>query len=99
AIGGGPCYENIGIFEKQSVGFTIEENAFAGTDTTITTYGVVVQNAFKAPTRVYRNTFDTLNIACMAIDSNFAMVSSAGRGGGLQFQCNTYSNNKYDIYV
>lgn len=98
-LGDAPCYENIGIYEKRSVGFAIEENAFAGTDTTIATYGVVIQNAFKLPTRVYKNSFDALQYACMGIDSNFAMVSASGVGGGLQFLCNTYSNNKNDIYV
>ncbi len=44
--GGGPCYENIGIYEKQSKGFHIEFNTFQGWDTSIATYGALIQNSF-----------------------------------------------------
>ncbi|MBA3830176.1 MAG: T9SS type A sorting domain-containing protein [Taibaiella sp.] len=97
-IGGGPCYQNIGIYEKNINGFQIEGNTFSGNgSTTVSNYGVVIQNTNKE-TKVYRNTFNSLRYACYAIDRNNT-VYLGGRPHGLQFNCNTYTSNACDIFV
>ncbi len=107
--GGGPCYENIGIYEKQSKGFHIEFNTFQGWDTSIATYGTLIQSSFPdneyndpatvPPNYVNHNSFDSLTYACYGLDKNVvAYVEPGIEYAGLEFLCNTYTHNKWDIY-
>jgi hypothetical protein len=98
-IGGGYCGFNYGVCLRNSTSFCIEENYFHPTpNTTKSTVGVAVCNS-NSINNVYRNTFDDLTVANLALGQNTEISNgmSAGRLQGLTYTCNEFDGNGYDI--
>ena len=98
-IGGGYCDFNYGVCLKNSTSFSVEENHFHPIpNTTNSTVGVAVCNS-NSINNVYRNTFDGLSVANLALGQNTEISNgmSAGRLQGLTYTCNEFDGNGYDI--
>ncbi len=95
--GGGYCDYNYGVCLENSTGFWIEENYFHPTPTTqSSTVGVAIYSS-NGINDVYRNTFEGLRRATLAIGQN--TNGSTGVLQGLTFTCNEFSGNRQDIIV
>lgn len=58
-------------------------------------FGVVVDSSGAAPNEIYKNYFDSLDVAINAQKLN----RSPGDSTGLVIKCNTYANNSYDEMI
>lgn len=105
-IDGFDCHKNIGIFATTTPFVVTEDNYFqgithAGQHQDHENIGSVVQNSGADDKEVYHNYFDDLEKACLAIGNNddpnifYPTLNSTG----LQYLCNSYDGNTYDIYV
>ena len=85
-----------GIYSKSASGFRIEENELKMVNHTglRTQYGIVICDSGDAANRVYNNTVHNVNWrgAIRAMGNNVGL-----KGIGLQFICNTFDFNLYDI--
>jgi len=82
-----------GLVSANSSGYRIEENDFFST--TGDGIGIFMNNSGSAENRIYKNSFSNLNKGISVSGVN------ASRTGltGLQFICNDFEKNKYDIYI
>jgi hypothetical protein len=104
------CYQNIGILQDGAAQFWMEANTFRGIPNATEywyNYGTVISNInigsyIGEPTpgitdNVYRNTFDTLDMAVCAIGKNRNILPNFQPG--LQINCNTFKGNNTAIEV
>ena len=85
---------NTGLSSFNSSGYKIEANDFSAPAFSAT--GIVMNNSGIAENKIYKNDFSNLNkgISAQAVNSSpFQIIQ------GLQFLSNTFTNNKYDIYL
>jgi len=89
---------NRGLYSVNSSGYRIEENNFTNfTTPNVITDAIYMSNSGVAENRIYKNSFNNL--------SNGGGICINGANGigprmsGLQFVCNEFSNNFYDIYI
>ncbi len=88
---------NSGLRLASSTGFTVEDNDFVRMLTTQDTiYGIICDNTGNAENFIRRNDFSNLFYGCYSLKNNGPI---ANRPRGLQFNCNSYTANTYDIYV
>lgn len=92
------CHNNIGIWSDQSHFAEIENNHFQGYNfggqhPSHQNYGAFIANGEVYNKSIYKNTFNNLDVACIAKGRNGNHVQ------GLSYLCNTYDDNDYDIYV
>ncbi|MBQ4434435.1 MAG: T9SS type A sorting domain-containing protein, partial [Bacteroidales bacterium] len=74
-----------------------EDNDFVRMLTTQDTiYGIICDNTGNAENFIRRNDFSNLFYGCYSLKNNGPI---ANRSRGLQFNCNSYTANTYDIYV
>ncbi|NDC41625.1 MAG: T9SS C-terminal target domain-containing protein, partial [Chitinophagia bacterium] len=90
------CHQNIGIFQRNSLFFTIEGNKFKGLQTPLGyshfyTFGVVVANEPENNV-IYRNKFDSLKVAAYGVGQDNAYGYA-----GLRVACDTFLYNYQDI--
>ncbi|TSA28876.1 MAG: T9SS C-terminal target domain-containing protein [Bacteroidetes bacterium] len=107
------CY---GLYLGRCTGYHIEGNHFVahnnplnyGFGATIKEIGLIVDNSGGHPNEIYRNYFDTLDIAINAQRVNRQDGAYPDEGGGvgqveihngLVLKCNIYHNNSYDEVV
>ena len=97
------CHQNIGILTENSNHFKIEENIFHGIQNTSysdwNNFGVVIENSGWANNIIYRDSFSGLNFACYSRGVNSQPFQYATLQTGLQFLCNTFYNDSFDIYI
>lgn len=82
-----------GLISSASSGYRIEENNFSSS--TNNAVGIFMDNSGGAENRIYNNRFDNLNkgISVSGINSSVSNIA------GLQFICNYFERNKYDIHI
>ena len=90
-----------GIHAIRTLEFRIEQNKFENTNSGNPTVGIVCSQIGESNVDVYKNTFINLNYANIAQGQNRNYDTPDIENGryGLQFLCNTNSNNRYDHYV
>jgi len=87
-----------GLYLDMCHNYEVEENNFySELDPLLKegSFGVLVNNRHGESSRIYNNTFDNFYVATEAIGQNKDEVDETG----LEFRCNNYSNNKYDVFV
>ena len=85
-----------GIYAENAPYFVIEQNDFTkGKTHTIENYGIIINNS-KSINQIYKNVFENLYCANMAIGINHKnnVITS-----GLTYRCNENYNNNYDLYI
>jgi len=99
-----------GLYLERSNLYTVQENKFRAPRTSLydqgnpmgmhrvlyKQFGIVVDNSGTDPNEIYKNIFDTLEVAINAQNLN---KSSSGDSTGLVLKCNQYRNNSYDELV
>ena len=107
----GACNQNIGIYMQNSSQFRIEADTFNGRNehswgtlgylSDWKNIGVAVDNSGKNDNTVYMNTFNGIDYGCYTRGPNSGGLLPPGPGSyaGLQFACNTFSNDTTDIHV
>lgn len=95
---GGICDFNYGVCLRNVTGFCIEENLFRPySKLRSTTIGIAVYHS-NGVNDIYRNTFQNLSRANLALGQN----TTGGTNGtlqGLTYTCNEFSGNQRDIMV
>ena len=95
---GGSCDFNYGVCLRNVTGFCIEENLFRPySKLRSTTIGIAVYHS-NGVNDIYRNTFQNLSRANLALGQN----TTGGTNGtlqGLTYTCNEFSGNQRDIMV
>lgn len=103
--GGDGVLSAYGVYLDMCINYQVEENSFSSNsaddnnDNAIysSAYGVVVYNRHGEATKIYNNTFDNFYVATEAIGQN--KNENLQNKIGLQFRCNNFSNDKYDVFV
>ena len=92
---------NRGVVIETSSGYRIEENTFTGSSFFQPfTYGTYLYNTGPDENEVYKNTFLNLIAANVSWGTNRDVTApSPYLSTGLQYLCNTQTNNDYDIVV
>lgn len=82
-----------GLYYDAGTGYGIEENTFTGPGAGLTksSTALIVNNSGTDNNMVYRNTFTGFKYATKTQGNNGNTTT------GLEYKCNTFSNNKYDI--
>lgn len=118
SIDGDTCY---GLYLGSSTGYQVEGNTFKTSGNNLNTspqfsyppreIGLVVDNSGGLPNEIYRNRFDSLDVAILAQRVNRSSEgggSEEGDGGGgvpvnpntgLVLKCNTYNENSVDEMI
>ena len=110
--GNDTCY---GLYLGTCTGYIIEDNVFSspgnallqqGNSLNLREIGLIVDNSGGSPNEIYRNRFETLDIAINAqrLNRQDAALPDIPGGGepypyvptGLVLKCNTYNNNSFD---
>lgn len=112
--GADTCY---GLYLGTCTGYQVEANQFTspgntvlqpGNNFAVRNIGLIVDNSGGAPNEIYRNRFDSLDIAinCQRVNRQDGGAITDGPGGsipypiavptGLVVKCNTYVNNSFD---
>ena len=95
---GGSCDFNYGVCLRNVTGFCIEENLFRPySKSKTTTVGIAVYHS-NGVNDIYRNTFQNLSRANLALGQN----TTGGTNStllGLTYSCNDFSGNQRDIMV
>ena len=89
-----------GLYLDMCHNYEVEENNFySELDPLLKegSFGVLVNNRHGEVSRIYNNTFDNFYVATEAIGQN--KNEDPIDKIGLEFRCNNYSNNKYDVFV
>lgn len=86
-----------GIVLQNSTGYTIEGNSFHRTSTKQAGTGICFDNSGSADNVARLNDFTKLQYGCRALNSN--ANNKVRVPTGLQFFCNSFSRNQYDISV
>ena len=95
------CY---GLYLGNCTAYHVEDNQFYVNNNTLETQvpqmnireiGIVVDNSGGAPNEIYRNRFDSLDLAINAQRCN----RDNDKPSGLVLKCNTYYNNSYDEMI
>lgn len=88
-------YKRKGIILNCCTGYHIEENRFYDNyqSYAINSYGIKVSESGRNSNMIYRNAFNQLENGILVSGIN------GNSRGGLQFLCNSFSNNNYDIYL
>ncbi|MDL2227438.1 T9SS type A sorting domain-containing protein [Odoribacter sp. OttesenSCG-928-L07] len=93
-----PFSSPIGIRINASTGYKVEGNTlYSNSSNSITNCGVYVYDGNSDDNLIYLNTFNNLNSAISVGSETTGMVSFPITG--LQFQCNSFSGNAYDISI
>ncbi len=87
--------QSYGMYLNNCTGYTIENNVFNGIVHS-DCIGLYIHNSGQEPNIVYKNSFNNLKYACIADGVN---RSEREPVVGLQYLCNTFSENSYDISV
>jgi len=88
-----PSKSTYGLYLDASTGYGVEENIFTGSgaDHPRSQAGIVLNESGTSNNIIYRNTFTDLKYASRAQGNNGNTTT------GLEFKCNTYIDNKFDI--
>lgn len=86
----------VGMFMANCTGYQVEENKFVSKEAK-NNVGLVVRNSGSDANEIYKNEFTNLYVACEAQGVNTDPYSLAGPG--LEFLCNIFTDNKYNIYL
>lgn len=103
ALGGNKLSSNqqnqTGIYTNAGHGFKIEENLFLGISDMADCTGIHIENSGSSMSRIYRNTFESLNNrGIFAKGNNFDHTYSTNTG--LDFLCNNFNDAiPFDILV
>lgn len=92
-----------GLFLDKSTGYLVEENRFScrgnrmiqGVSIPMREFGLVVDSSGSLPNEIYKNYFDSLDMAIVAQRQNRHPDDSTG----LVIKCNHYFNNNFDEVV
>lgn len=94
-----------GLYLGKSSGYKIQENRFHCQGNSLIPnnhvsllsreFGIVIDSSGSAPNEIYKNYFDSLDVAINAQKLNRALNDSTG----LVVKCNTYNNNSYDEMI
>ncbi|MDR1346080.1 MAG: T9SS type A sorting domain-containing protein [Bacteroidales bacterium] len=91
-----------GLSASNSSGYKIEQNKFFNTIpctgslcALFAPRGIIINNSGSANNTIYRNQFTVLNYGIYVTSANGTLNPTTG----LEFQCNTFNQNKYDFYV
>lgn len=84
---------NYGLYINGSTGYRIENNNFSNGDA-----GLFINSSGTNSNFVYRNTFNNIQNTTNSVASS-ALGDNGNANYGLQFICNTYQANAYDIAV
>jgi hypothetical protein len=90
--------QGTGISMTNSTGYIVEENTISKTAVT-PTYGIIVDNSGTANNRLYKNTLNGLTYGNYFSKVNKNLVLMGGTNTGLQFLCNSFSNNSNAAYI
>ena len=97
-----PDYQHLGgvYIENEASGYRIEENVFYGSEPPVhgdgeISIGITINNSGAYNNELYNNTFTSLNIGVLAMNSNKGVNDYEG----LCIKCNLFSENKGDIVV
>jgi predicted Zn-dependent protease len=94
-----------GVYLDMCFNYEVEKNSFKSNSAVASNnnaiyssaYGVVVYNRHGEAEKIYHNTFNNFYVATEAIGQNKSVNTSDKIG--LQFLCNNFSNDKYDVFV
>lgn len=91
----GNSLSTVGLSLDNCTGYLVEENFFHRSSMPMfyTACGITIRNSGGDNNQLYRNSFSKLDFATRVSGSNFRLIS------GLACSCNTYENNRYDIYL
>ncbi|MDR0230910.1 MAG: T9SS type A sorting domain-containing protein, partial [Dysgonamonadaceae bacterium] len=89
----------IGLNSSNSSGYQIEENSFSATSSPFAATGILMNNSGTANNRIYKNYFSNLDKGISVQSTNGQPYSVFSIPQGLQFVCNNFIGNKYDIYL
>ena len=91
----GNSLSTVGLSLDNCTGYLVEENFFHRSSMPMfyTACGITIRNSGGDNNQLYRNSFSKLDFATRVSGSNFRLIS------GLTCSCNTYENNRYDIYL
>jgi len=84
------------LLSFNSSGYRIEENDFTFSAYHFSTIGILIGNSGIAENLIYKNNFNNFGIG---ISSGGINGSSNFPPQGLQFVCNNFTNNRYDIFM
>lgn len=90
-----PITQGTGICFNTGTGYTIEENSFSSSTTSITTIGAYMQNGGANANQIYRNTLSSFTYGLCSVAQNRSSDGTVG----LQFLCNNFSSCIYDMYI
>ena len=87
-------FDDFGLVSVNSSGYRIEENVFTkSTTSNITPNGIRMSNSGNAANRIYKNYFNNLHQGIFIHGVNGSTTQ------GLQFLCNAFDGNKYDVHI
>jgi len=96
-------FDNIGSVGLRSIsssGYKIEENSFSTTPSISPLFsyktGIEINNSGTAENKIYKNYFEKLDQGIFAKETN---ATNSKPGSGLQFLCNIFEDNEFDILV
>lgn len=91
---------NTGITIHTGSGFRVEENTFTGITTSqAVSLGTHIINTKEVENKIYKNTFSSLFVANLAARDNRSTTGTNSNSTGLQYLCNTQTNDLFDIAV
>lgn len=98
------CHKNIGIFATSTSAPTIEDNIMngvthGGQHPDHENIGIIIEDTRGSDIQIYHNTLQDLHKGCLALGSNDRPYYYINASTGVQFLCNSFSNNEDDIYV
>jgi len=90
-----------GLYSLNSSGYRIEENKFFGSNNFQEIHGINISNSGYVENRIYKNDFTNINKGIYVSGINGPPYNSGGvhKIAGLQFVCNNFTNNTYDVYI
>ena len=97
---GGESKASYGLYLDMCHNYEVEENSFnseLNPELKGGAFGVLVNNRHGEVSEIRNNTFDNFYVATEAIGQNKDIDPDEYKG--LEFRCNNYSNNKYDVFV
>lgn len=90
----------VGIHDSYGTQYRIEENTFSrSTDASSNTLGILIWHAGEENNEIYRNTFENMTYANLAVGSNGSITANPdGSFDGLIYNCNNQVNSEsYDM--
>ena len=84
------------IFKAPRTFLYMNSGGYGGHSVLYKQFGIIVDNSGTDPNEIYKNVFDTLEVAINAQNLN---MSSSGDSTGLVIKCNQFRNNSFDELI